>query len=52
MNWFVEVVEYGSGKVVHRLGPTTAKKAEVVAQGLERNLHHEKFFVRVVEKTT
>jgi hypothetical protein len=46
----VEVVEAATDKVVRRLGPMSERKAEKVERGLEINLNHDRFFVRVVPR--
>lgn len=47
--WFVEVVCVDGDEVVRRLGPfTSERQADKCERGLEINLNHEKYFVRVV----
>lgn len=47
--FYVCVVEWDTDKVIKQMGPFTESKAEKVADGLEINLDHEKFFVGIRE---
>lgn len=48
MDYYVEVVEYGTDKVVKQLGPMSERKADRVDDGLNINLDHDKYYTRIV----
>ena len=50
VQWFVEVIEYDTEKVVKKLGPMSEKKAEKVERGLNINLDQERFFTVITEE--
>jgi hypothetical protein len=45
---YIEVVEYESGKVVHKVDVTdkSERQSDRVMDGMDRNLNHEKFYTR------
>lgn len=47
---FVEVVEDATRKVVRRIGPLSKYKAAIVSNGLEINLNHERYSVRIMSE--
>lgn len=46
---YVEVVSYETGKVEERRGPFPERRAEKLADGMDVNLDHERYYTRVVE---
>jgi hypothetical protein len=48
--YFVEIVEYGSEKVIEKLGPKSEHMIEKVERGININLNHKKYFTRIVEE--
>ena len=53
MKFTVEVVEYASSNVVHRIPCNGSKRdAEKTESGVNRNLNHEKFYTRISEAFT
>ncbi len=50
MDYYVEVVKFGSDEIVRKLGPFTERKAEKVDIGLNINLNHEEFYTRFASK--
>jgi hypothetical protein len=48
MNRYIEIVEYETDQVVHRVDVTdkSERHAERVMDGVDRNLNHEKFYTR------
>lgn len=47
-NYYVEVVEFTTKKVVKRFGPFSETKANKLDDGININLDAEEFFTRVV----
>jgi hypothetical protein len=47
---FVEIVEIATEKVIKRMGPMDARKAQRVQAGADVNLNHEQYLVRIVNK--
>jgi hypothetical protein len=47
-SFYVEIVETSTGNVIKRMGPSSERSADRVANGAERNLNHSDYFVRVV----
>lgn len=47
-SYFVEITEDATGKVIQRMGPHAKRTAEKIADGVEINLNHERYSVRVV----
>lgn len=47
-DYYVEIVEHGTGTVVKRMGPMAEQKADRVEGGVSINLDHERFYTRVV----
>lgn len=45
--FYVRVVEDETGKVWRKFGPHPKRKAEKIEDGLDRQLNHEKYHVRV-----
>lgn len=45
---YVEVRESGTGAVVTRLGPMSARKAEKVERGLEIQMDHDRYYTETV----
>lgn len=48
---FVEVLENATGKIVKRLGPMPVRKAERIESGMDANLDHENYHVRIREQS-
>lgn len=48
-NFYVQVIEYGSGRVVKEIGPMTGRRADKVEWGIIVNLSDE-YYTIVVEK--
>jgi hypothetical protein len=47
--FYVEVVDYDTGKVVERMGPMQSeRRAEKVERGVAINLNVDRFYVRIV----
>ena len=47
---YIEVVEYETDKVVHTVDVSdkSPRQAEKIQEGMDRNLNHEKFYMRIV----
>lgn len=52
MKRYIEVVEYETDKVVDRVDVSdkTERQADLVMDGMDRNLNHEKYFTRLSER--
>ena len=48
-NYYVEVVETETDKVVKRMGPMSEPKAFKVQGGLAINMDHDNYYTRLVE---
>lgn len=49
MTWFVEIVEYESGQVVHSIECASERSAGQVERGVIINLN-DKFYTRIVHR--
>ncbi len=47
---FVEVVAIKTGDVIKRMGPMLEREASRVEAGIEINLNHDEYYVRVVKE--
>jgi len=50
MNYYVEIVEDETEKVVSRMGPHSKRTAERIEDGAGINLNWDKFHTRIVEE--
>jgi hypothetical protein len=48
MKYFVEVVSYKTGEVVHRIECDSERAADRVDSGVNINLNHEQYYTRTV----
>lgn len=48
MKWFVEIIEYKTDSVVHRIECASERLAEKCDAGANRNLDHANFYTRIV----
>ena len=52
MKHWVEIVEYGTERVEHRIGCNSERGAERVENGVNLNLDHSRFYTRIVTDVT
>lgn len=50
-NYYIEIVEFASEKVIERKGPYSEHKADRIDDGMNINLNHEKYYTRVIKNT-
>ena len=50
-DYYVEIVEYGTGEIVKSMGPMSERKANKVEGGANINLNHEEYFTRIINKS-
>lgn len=49
-NYYVQLIEINTEKVIKEMGPHTKSQAEKIESGADRNLNHEKFCTKIVQK--
>jgi hypothetical protein len=47
--YYIEIVEYGTGEVIKRMGPKPERFADRIERGANINLNHDKYYTRQVE---
>ena len=48
--YFVEIIETGSGKTIEKHGPKSERMAERMERGISINLNHEKYYTWISEE--
>lgn len=49
-NYYVQIVQFSDDAIEKEMGPFTDRKADLVDGGVNRNLNHDKFFTKIIQK--
>jgi hypothetical protein len=51
-NYYVQIIRYDDCIVETELGPYTERRAELADGGINRNLNHEDYYTKIVQKNS
>lgn len=49
-NFYVQIIEHGTNKIVKESGPMTERRAEKLEGGLNISLAHDRYYTATVQK--